>query len=155
MTLIDDLKPTVFDLRGIAGELGARPFTIQVVKRAYEAGSSVFNGDDPTETVLTEITEGNGYPPKVKWLTAHDYLRGANPNATVKVGPITPNHTKDGYEQGTSFELLEQLEAEKGSEIFYIITGPGFPNGSRFQLESFNGERSLGFFIELKRCSDE
>lgn len=153
-TLYDDLLPVVHDLRGIAGELGFRRFTVQVVKETYGTGN-VTMGKKPTVTALITITEGesdNPQNPKVRQLSTEDYYRGAHPDATLEVGPLSPSFIgDDGYVAGADWTFLEQADAEKGSQIYYIVTGAGFEGGVRFQKVQFSGQRALGYFIQLKR----
>lgn len=139
-------------MRGIAGKLGFRPFSIQIVRRGYaDQLRGAFAGDDPSTTVMLDITEGDGYAPRVRWLEQRDYARGYPTDAQLEVGPITPLLGVIG----TSVDTLEQLTADYGDEIYYLVTGPGFADGgSRFQLHSFNGQRALGYTILLKRASD-
>ncbi len=150
-TLYDDLLPVVHDLRGLAGELGFRRFSVQLVKETFTG--NVAMGARPTVTAITSITEGEDQNPRVRQLTTEDYYRGAHPDATLEVGPLTPTFTSsDGYVLGVDWTYLEQLEAEKGSQIYYIVTGPGFEGGARFHKVQFSGQRALGYFIQLKRA---
>lgn len=147
MSLADSLKPIVFKLRGIAGSLGFRPFTIQIIKRTYTGNS--WDGVAYTEQILSNIEEGNNQSPKVKFLSQRDYVAGLTQDAEIEVGPITPYYfTGDGY-VGT-----EIPEPEKGQEIFFILNGLGF-NNARFTHTYIKTERALGWYLGLKRVSNE
>ena len=144
--LAESLKPIVFKLRGIAGKLGMRPFTIKLVKRTY-AGKS-WDGESFTDEVIQDIREGDNQSPKVKFLTYRDYAAGYPQDAEIEVGPITPyTITADGY-VGTNIP-----EPDSSGEIFFIIDGLGFSN-TRFQRVQLKTERTLGFYLVLKRISD-
>jgi hypothetical protein len=150
-TLADRLKPTVDKLRGIAGKLGFRPFTVKLVTRTYE--SSPWNDDGYETRTVTDIRHDYLYNPKVKIVTNRTYLQGANDDVDVEVGPLTPSFIgADGYEQGMDYDSLAAMSQEGFSSTYFIIDGPGI-NNARFELVSFKGDRALGFTLQLKRVS--
>lgn len=156
MTLADNLKPVVYNLRNIAGKLGFRPFTVTVVVReTTDPNNNIWDGAEESYTETEyPITHQDGYAPRVRWLNQRDYAIGADPDAILEVGPITPDHIKDGYEQGTSYDLINAVDERDGVSVYYIVNGPGL-NNAKFEKTAFLGEQTLGYYIQLKRHSND
>lgn len=145
--------PTVNKLRRIPGKLGFRQYQVDLVIRT---GGDFSRGIPFDSETVTPITVSDGYAPRVRWVTQSDYARGMDLNCVLEVGSITPEFDINGVQGGYSYETLEGTDAPKGSHIFYRVRGSGFPEeGGFFQKISFSGNRSLGFFIQLKRAPSE
>jgi len=148
LTLAEELLPTLHELRGIAGELGFHPYRVTVVTMT---GGNLAKGIKPVETQRLELTEGDGYAPRVRFLNKNDFLRGAPAKATVEVGPVTPAF--DGG--GLSFSDIEPSYLGPGTQVFYLIEGPGFAEGgTRFVKVSVDTTSALGWKIQLERVDD-
>lgn len=158
LTLANNLLPVVDKLRGIAGKLGFRPFTVQVVRRiggqpGVSGGGNFLDtvGQLPSVEIITQIQTIDGYAPKVRQLNTNDFARGYPASAEIEVGPITPAYDGGGYD----FEDLEPLLSGNQDQIFYRVFGPGYPaEGAWFVKTQFNAQRALGFFLVLERTND-
>lgn len=142
MTLADDLKPLVHSIRSIPGELGLRPYTVSVTVRA---GLGQHNIESTGSETTTAITEGNGQPPKVRFLSDEDRAFDALPAGSVEVGPITPEHATGGI----SFATLTGQGAADHTLLHYTLTGPQFPSGAKYRLIGSRSDRALHYKLTL------
>lgn len=147
MALADSLKPLAHRIRAIPGRLGIRPYRIHVV--IGEWSGAVLGEGVGTSTTL-EITEHGGYPPKVRFLNDEEIAIGSLPRGSVEVGPITPDHAGGG----TSWATLAGAAAERGETVTYVLTGPEFPTGARFQRTAGQTDRALHYKITLQPMSE-
>lgn len=88
MSLADDLKPLLREIRGIPGELGLRQRRVFLRNRLWLGGG--FGGDSSVTEV--EIVEGSGHPPKVRELGDERLALGGLSQGSLEVGPITTPH---------------------------------------------------------------
>jgi hypothetical protein len=146
VTLRDDLLPTVYEARGIAGELGFRQYTVDLV-----TGSSTgdHTGDGDVIDEVTPILESNGQSTRVRWLKDEEIAVGALPNGTIEVGPITPTFTGGG----TDIAALMGDALERGETRFLRITGPKHPDGALYQVTQVKAERALRYMLQAKPVS--
>lgn len=137
MTLADDLMPVVLAGRGIAGELGFRPYRVYFSTEFYTTGA--YAG---TDTV--ELTEGGGNPPRVKSERGQDIPIGAQAPDTMKIGPVTP--------MGTTLAILtEWFEDVSDGEVRHLIlVGPGMADGKRYRVVDIDTDRALGWKIRVQ-----
>jgi hypothetical protein len=142
VTLADDLKPVVFVGRGLAGEYGFRPHTVEVVV-SYWSGQHTGEGHDGDE--VTAITEGNGYPPKVRVMNAEEIALGNLPNDTLEIGPITPEFSGGGTPDSLLFGKLPQ-----GATRYIRVTGPIAPNGAMYRIKASRRDRSLRRILHVE-----
>ena len=152
MTLADNLKPVVYNLRSIAGKLGFRPFSVSIEIRTPINDLNAWESVTQYTSEIIPITSKDGYNPKVRWLNEKDYAIGYPTDAEMEIGPITPEFFKDGY-YGLSYDTLNAVNERTGVEVYYIINGPGFVN-AKFQKVSFNAEKTLGYTIQIKRIAN-
>lgn len=138
----EDALEDLFEARGEVGEAGFRIHTLTVV-RSYETGEHT--GDQVGGFEETPITEGNGQPPKIRWLKPDEIALGNYPSGTVVVGPITPEHAGGG----TPDELLTGTDLQTKDTLRFIIRGPNHPNGWRYRKVGFSAERSLRRMLYL------
>jgi hypothetical protein len=140
MTLRDDLLPTVYAARAIAGELGFRQHTVAIVTIPREG---THTGDGSRDETVTDITELGGQPPRVRWAKSEDVAMGLVPKGFVTVGPITPEFSGGG----TAIELLSGSDLETGDVRLLRITGPSHPNGADYTINDVTSDRALRFMI--------
>ncbi len=140
MTLADDLLPTVYEGRAIAGELGFRPHTVALVVRQSEGP---YTGDGAIAEVVTAITEAGGQPPRVRWLDDEEIAVGGLSSGTIEVGAITPEHSGGG----TALSLLDGSELETGDVRLLRITGPHHPDGADYRIIGITAERPLRIML--------
>lgn len=142
MSLADDVKPVLFDARGLVGELGFRPYSVKLMRKVW-SGSDIGRGS-ATVTELP-IVEAGGQPPAVRFLDDEERALSGMPAGTLEVGPITPEFSGGGY----SWATLTAADADVREEVFYVVTGPEFPNGARFNRRGGTSERALGYTLML------
>ena len=141
MTLADDLKPLLAEIRSIPGQLGLRPRTVSVVLKSY---SGAVTGEGLDLETVTAITEANGQPPKVRLLDDEELAVGALSKGTIEVGPMTTDFTGGG----TSIATLTQPDADNGDVRLFRVTGP--QGTTDYALDSVTDDRALHYTIRLK-----
>jgi hypothetical protein len=146
-TLADSLKPLVWAIRAIPGQLGIRPYTVEVVTVAY-AGAELGEGA-LTESRMT-VTEYGSYPPRVRNLSSEEIALAGYDKATWEIGPITPDFTGGG----TALSVLTQSGIGANTEPHIVMTGPEFPNGANFRLVKVQTDKALHFTIQVQRVAD-
>lgn len=141
MTLADSLKSTVFSARGVAGTLGFRTHTVEVVIR-YSDG----NARNELSLETTAITEGSGQPPRVRWLTDEQLTVGGLPQGTCEVGPVTPLFATGG----TDIALLRGDNLQPGDKLYLRITGPRHPDGALYRITQLKAEKALRYMLQAQ-----
>lgn len=149
MTLADDLKPLANSIRAIPGQLGIRPYTVEIVLRHW-TGTHV--GDGTRSETATAITEAGGQPPKVRFLNGEERALLGVAHAVVEIGPITPDFATGG----TSIETLTGLafSPQDHDEILYRLTGPGFPDGQLFRIRDISSDRALQYRVQVEPIAE-
>lgn len=142
MTLADSLKPLARSIRGIPGTLGIRPHSVSLLEREW---SGTYSGDGTRTDTSTAIVEGNGQPPKVRWLTDEDIAVGGLSAGTIEVGPITSDHdaiARIGDIRG------DDLDA--GDARYLVITGPKHPNGAKYRITEVRADRAIHYTLRAR-----
>jgi hypothetical protein len=125
MSLVDDLLPIAYATRALAGQYGVRLYTVALV---VEKWTGQHTGEGVRYEEYTPITEANGQPPKVEWVTDEEVALGAL-SGSIKVGNITPKFATGG----TDLEpIIESLEA--GSTRYIQLVGPKHPAGANYRI---------------------
>lgn len=145
MTLADDLKSVAYAARGIAGERGFRIYTVELVIRRNQGGAPGSFGDESSEIVIP-ITEGDGQPPRVRWLTDEELAVGQIESGTVEIGAITPS---DGT-VGTDITIFQAESYAQGDTRHIRLTGPKHPRGALYAISSIKAERALRIMLQCK-----
>jgi hypothetical protein len=140
--LAEKLRPTVYKGRAIAGKLGFRPYTVQLVTASW---TGTHTGDGQRYDTFTPITEAESQPPKVRWLKDDEIAVGNIPSGTVEIGPITPAFAGGG----TDLALLAE-ELTRGSTRYVVITGPKHPSGARYRLTRIDAQRALRYMLRAE-----
>lgn len=142
MTLRDELLPTVYEARAIAGELGFRMHRVYLVT---SVSSGTYVGDGDRDDTVTEIVEDAGQPPRIRWLKDEELaLGGGLPRGTVEIGPITPAFTGGG----TDLSSLDGSNLETGDVRLLRIVGPTHPNGADYRVHALTSDRALRYMIQ-------
>lgn len=149
MTFRDDIRALAYSVRQIPGDLGVRPYTVSV---SVSTWSGATPGEGTEDVTVTAITEANGQPPKVRWLTDEERALGGYADAVIEVGPITPDFPGGG----TSWAVLTQSAAAAvpGTVIRYVLTGPEFPSGANFERVGGTSDRTFNYKLRLQRVAD-
>jgi len=146
MSFADSLKTLAYNARAIPGQLGIRPYSVSIRLSTW-AGDHV--GDGVETVTVTPILEANGQNPKVRFLNEEQTALGGLVRGSLTVGPITPDPA------GSPFSTLTQQGAQDGSTLLYIVTGPEFPTGARYQLVSATSDRALHYTLTLSPIADK
>lgn len=144
MTLAEDLRPTLFEARSIAGSLGLRPYSVAIVIGAW-SGTYVGRGDK-TDT-LQPITEAGGQPPKVRFLNEEQLALSASTGTglgkgSCTIGPITPDFPGGGTSLA---ELVPAVAAQQ--TVHVVLTGPAYPAGAKFLVKEVKTDRALHWLL--------
>jgi len=147
VTLAESLRPALTQARSIAGTLGLRPHAVELVT-VSSSGSHV--GDGTVTRDATPITEANGQPPKVRWLSNEEIAVGQLPSGSIEIGPITHAFAFGG----TDIASLDgsQLQAMQGRQL--RITGPQHPHGARYEITNVNAESALHITLQAKPIAE-
>lgn len=146
MTLADTLKPILYSVRAIPGQLGLRPYSVSILIGTW-SGEHTGRGDTIIEQ--TAVTEGNGQPPKVRQLNTEELALGNLGKGSLRIGPITPGFNGGG----NPIENLKPCVAA-GQTVHVMVTGPEYPNGAKFALKSFGSDHALHFTMDVEPVSE-
>jgi len=145
----DNLRKVAFTLRRLPGEkFEIRPYRIFVVRETHPGKHP---GDGPVTTVETEITEANGQPPKVRYMSEEERALGQLHSSTLELGPITPPFPGGG----TSWDTLTGKSLAKGDTFYYKLIGPEYPNGARFRFIGGKSDRTFSYRIRVSPVSEK
>lgn len=141
-TLVEELLPELYEVRGEMGELGFRPHTVEIVVTHWSGQHTgeVHEGDE-----VTAITEGAGQPPKVRALKDDEIALGNLNNGTLEVGPITPEFAGGGTSDDLLFGAIP-----RGATKYVRITGPLAPNGAMYRIRASRRDRSLRRMLTIE-----
>jgi hypothetical protein len=149
-TVIEKLRPTFSKLMGVVDRLGLRYYDVQIKRQSFtKPADSIFSGPysgvDISSGVILDITELDGYRPSLERVSGNDFVRGFSEDTEFVLSV-----TRDWATGGTTYQTLEQTLASDDDQIFYLVTGPGFPNGAKFAKTTFQ-VTGLTFRVGLKR----
>lgn len=144
MSFKDDLLPLVDSLRGIAGELGFRPYEVYVRVTSW-SGARVGLG---TKSVTDMRLLVGGQNPKVREVRSKDVVAGIaeSTDAVYEIGPVTPSFAGGGVAVDT---IAPPTTAS--STTLFLIKGPGMPtNGLLCQRTEDDVDRPLRAVIRVR-----
>lgn len=147
-TFASDLLPDLDDIRGIADELGLRPFTVTVRVRTWSGSRPGVGTKTDVDTVLT--VAGGTQHPKVKQISAHDVVAsgGLYTTADWRIGPMTPPFVGGGVTYGT----IDPATTTTAREVGYKIEGGMFPSGGAwFERISDENDSALHSFVVVRK----
>jgi hypothetical protein len=142
MSFADDIKPLLNSIRGIPGQFGLRPYSVDIVIRR-KAGKYGLDGSASEVSRIT-LSEG-GYPPKVRILNDEELALGGLGRGALQVGPITP----DFLTGGASFAEITASAAQDHDLVHFEVTGPAHPNGARYRLIDAQSDRAMHWMLRL------
>lgn len=143
MTLADTLLPIVRAVRGIPGELGLRPVSVELVETAY---SGTMTGRGSPAPVYTALTEGGGYPPRCRQLKTDEIALSQYSVGTIMIGAITPQHAVDGVLVGCDVRKLLAWEAGTGDTLHVQVTRRGGPV-EKFRIRAVDKSKALSIYV--------
>ncbi len=146
MSLVTELRKTLFAARSIAGRLGFRVHTVAVVQH-FSMGQHT--GDVDLSAVIP-ITEQDGYPPKTSWLNDEELALANLGRGAVDIGPITPAFPGGG----TDLTVLRGGNLNTGDTLHLLITGPNHPNGALYRVTEVKADKALNYRIRAVPVSE-
>lgn len=146
MALADRLKPLVHRIRAIPGRMGLHPFRVYVVVRTW-TGSTV--GDGTSSDSETELLE-SGQPPHLESLGDEEVMVANLGKGSVKIGPLTPEHTGGGLDIDTVQATLTAAQ-----ERWIKVTGPGREDGERFRITDVDTDSALHYTITAAPLAED
>lgn len=141
MTLADDLLPTVYAGRAIAGSYGFRTTTVTL---RFEYAAS----DDAGAMASSEhaITESGGQSAKLVRVKGEDVPFGNAPSNILRYGPITP-----AFSGGGADITLFTRPLDEGESRVFILRGPESPEeGERYRLLHVDALKPLRVMLFLQ-----
>ena len=139
MSFISDLRDMAKDLRGIPGEIGMRPHRVFFRRVGF---SGAFLGDGERLDTDTELLEGRGQSPKVRWLRADVLAVGGLPNGSCTVGPVTPSAMG-----GDVMDLFHSASLISGDVQQLMIVGPMHPLGALYRVVGKSMDKGLAWTL--------
>lgn len=147
MSLADDLKPLLREVRAIPGQLGLRPHTVKILSRGW---SGEHSGDGIRYDAEIDVVEGDNQPPKVRWLTDEELAVGSLASGTIQVGPITSDDSSR-----TWLDDLLGSNLETGDARYLVITGPKHPCGAKYRITRVTAHRALHYLVQAQPVDEE
>lgn len=138
-SLVPNLRKTLFSARSIAGQLGFRPYSVDVVVGDW-AGPYVGRGGGWEKSY--PIQEGSAQSPKVRFLNEERRALGQLNAGSCEIGPITP----DFLGGGTPLDRLAPAIAAKQT-VHVELTGPAYPDGALFLIKELRTDRVLRWML--------
>lgn len=145
MTLANRLRGKLHRIRTIPGRLGLRPYAVKIVTKT----STGLSLEDTSLTTEVDITEANGYPPKVRQLSNEERTQWDMSRGGYAIGPITPG---DGV-VGTLLSSLMREECDR-EKVWVVLTGPAWPDGARFNIINTKHDRALHYMLTVESERD-
>lgn len=121
------LLPVFEQLRGkIPGALDLRPYSVTVRVRTWTGARPGIGTYTDADTVLMNA----GVNPRVQVISTKDVIASGGRYAAgdFRIGPLTPAYTSGG----TSLDVIDPPRATTAREVFFILSGPGFPPEGAF-----------------------
>jgi hypothetical protein len=136
----DELLGDLDEIRGIPGELGLRPFSVQLEITTWTGARAGLPGPGTGGSTVAVVALYNTgpnpqvatvQPVQVRQLTRQEVISsgGLYTNRDLKVGPLTPQFAAALTQPGGGY-LSGNLDPEAtitATEIYWRVTGPGFP----------------------------
>jgi hypothetical protein len=151
-TILSDLD----EIRGIAGELGLRPYTVTVQLLTY-SGLRAGLGTKTAGPVLTLFhTMGpNAQPVRVRQLSRKEIIAsgGLYTDRDFKVGPMTPAYGAyvNQFAGGNTDAQLDPEATIYPTEVIWAMSGPGLPAGGATFSKVGEEATALHYFIFLRQ----
>jgi hypothetical protein len=146
VTFRDDVRAICFNVRQIPGQLGMRPYAVKLVTETWDGEE---RGQGNVERDETPILEANGQNPKVRELDAEELALAGFSKGVWQIGPITPSFPGGG----TPRDTLNPPGQPDNTLVFFVLTGPGFPNGQRCTLHKITDDRAFHFTFQVKESA--
>lgn len=145
MTFQSNLRKLAEGVRAIAADYGVRTYSLAVRVTTYSGSTTDQPIDGTGAVVSTPITEG-GNNPRITFRQSTEIATNDFAIEIAEVGPITPDYPGGGTALST---LVPDLTGDQ--YVHYIITGPRYPGGQLFELDSLEHSRGYQYRLILRR----
>lgn len=144
------MLPAIDVMRAIPGSLGLRLFTVAVVSRTW-TGARPGLGASADLTTGIKVDLGL-FPVKVTMITPAETIASAGlyVSQDIRVGPITPPFTGSAAD-GDAITVFDPPATATGFELFFKVTGPGYPGGHWFKKISQDVTKSFRYTFVLRK----
>jgi hypothetical protein len=154
-TFRDQILAPLDLIRGVGDLLGLRLYTVTVRKRVW---SGTIPGDGtPTDTdVVLKNARPNGVsaPVMLRQLSRKEVIAsgGLYVDRDVRVGPMTPAYAATSLQAAGGYHDADVDPATSGSptELFYIVSGPGWPSPAGYAEKVGEEATALHFYLILR-----
>lgn len=120
-----------------------RPHSAAVITGDW-SGTATGEG---SETLTTTQLLENNQNPKVRWLNDEQRALAAGiTDATIEVGPLTPDHNIGGVAIAT----LAGTGLSTTDTLHLWIVGPKHPSGARYRVVEIRADSSLHYMLRAK-----
>jgi hypothetical protein len=143
MTFASDLLPLLNSIRGIPGELGLRPHTVEIVTRTY---AGAHTGEGAMSETATPLTHENDQPPRCRWLNDEQRALAGLVKDACDIGPVTPANTAGG----TELASIDGTDLTRGGTLHLRITGPNHPDGALYRIIRIRRDKALSYLIRAE-----
>ncbi len=140
MAFADDMRTLARSVRAIPGQLGIRVHRAWLVESEF---SGAYTGDGSRTDTDLEITEGDGQPPRIRWLTAEQLTVGGLDAGTVEIGPITSAG-------GVTLGDVGGDELSIGGMHLVRIVGPMHLTGAHYRITKKTLHRAFHWMLQAK-----
>ena len=154
-TLRDSLLPAVDIVRGLPGQLGLRPFGVNVVSRTW-TGPRPGLGTSSDTVKPTRVDLGT-FSVNLRLLTSQEIIASNSlyEQQDVEIGPITPPYTGSSVDND-AISIFDPPVGSTGFELLFKVTGPGYATtGTWFRKVSQNVTRNFRYTFVLRQTGEQ
>lgn len=148
MTFADTLKPLLWSIRAIPGQLGLRPYSASLVNGV---NLGAHTGDQAGAYEEIPIVESGDQPPRIRQLSDEEIALANLGTGLWKIGPFTPDFTTGG----TAIADMLGTSLDTGDTRYVKLTGPAFPNGALFRVVKIGHDHAMHYDLTLAPSSTE
>lgn len=147
MAFRDSLRKLFYRVRAIPGQLELRPYRVYVVTTTSSGAEA---GEGTIAPTAVEVTEANGYSPRVEQLDSEELALGGYSKETFRVGPITPDFPGGG----TALSVFGRDPAGSNPTVRVRLTGPRWPSGGNFKVVKIETAKTFGYVLTISKAAD-
>ena len=162
-TFAQSIIPALDSIRGIAGRMGLRPYTVTITVTSW-SGSRVGQGTKTSSSLTLTNTMGPpAEPVRVRQVSRKDIIAsgGLYTEREFKIGPMTPAYAAyiNQFAGGNTDTQLDPAATNVATEVIWTVTGPCLPGngGAPGGLFSKVGEEatSLHYLLYLRQTGSQ
>lgn len=139
MTLRDSLRTVASRCRAIPGQLGLRPYTVDLVVSSWTGAHA---GEGTQTQTVTPLVEYSGQPPKVKDADERRVAMGLADVGEKTIGPMTPVAS-------VPWATLTQSAVADGNTVKVKLTHTETGDVTYFRVTAVDTERALGVRMKV------